>query len=383
MFIITGILGGFAIRRANATTAPTIPTGVTAVPVSQTQIKVSWKASTSAVGLAGYKVYQDGKMVVATNNLNTSFVVNGLLPPTKHTYTVAAYDTAGTTSGISSGAVGTISLMSPYDGAVLTDGPSAFWDMAAGTETEVDLTGDGNTGDYMNGMPNAATLPNGDPAADLNGTNQYLSVPSNKSFSISTTGNLTWEAWVRADTSQFQYASSDGYVDLMGKCAAYSPTCEWEARTYGSTASRSNRFSAYVFNPSAGLGSAADWQPASGAVSTGQWVYVVGEYTTKGQPSNCSNSGSYPGSINIWVNGVPWSQASHSPTGCMSQYGVKPQTNSSPLNIGTMALDYWFKGAIGKVAIYNYLLNQSQIANHYKAMTGNTPAGTCGQTCSL
>ena len=32
----------------------------------------------------------------------------------------------------------------------------------------------------------------------------------------------------------------------------------------------------------------------------------------------------------------------------MSQYDVVPAANGSPLNIGTMALDSWFKGAIGK-----------------------------------
>ena len=42
----------------------------------------------------------------------------------------------------------------------------------------------------------------------------------------------------------------------------------------------------------------------------------------------------------------------HFDTGCMSQYMVVPQANSSPLNIATMATDGWFPGAIGKVAIY-------------------------------
>ena len=40
----------------------------------------------------------------------------------------------------------------------------------------------------------------------------------------------------------------------------------------------------------------------------------------------------------------------------MSQYNVVPAANGSPLNIGTMAMDAWFPGAIGKVAIYDKLL---------------------------
>jgi hypothetical protein len=64
----------------------------------------------------------------------------------------------------------------------------------------------------------------------------------------------------------------------------------------------------------------------------------------------------------------------------MSQFSVTPVANNSPLNIGTMATDTWFEGAIAKVAIYNYLLTQTQINNHYQTMTGQAPTGNCNQT---
>jgi len=270
-----------------------------------------------------------------------------------------------------------------YDNAVLADSPVAFWGMRNTSGTEPDLTGNGNTGTYLGGTPPTVAMPNGDLAADFNGSSEYLTVPSKASLSISTTGSLTWEGWVRPDTLQFPNDSGYGYVDWMGKCVDYSPTCEWEARMYSTTnpEGRSNRMSAYAFNPSAGLGSAADWQPISGLIVVGHWYHIVGEYTTLSQPATCSSS--YPGSINIWVNGVLWSQSSHNPTGCMSQYSVRPTANSSPLNIATMAKETWFKGAIGKVAIYNHLLSQAQITNHYQAMTGRSPSGSCGSTCTL
>jgi hypothetical protein len=91
----------------------------------------------------------------------------------------------------------------------------------------------------------------------------------------------------------------------------------------------------------------------------------------------------FPGSIDIWVNGVKWNQTAHNPTGCMSQFSVTPQANNSPLNIASMTQNTWFQGAIGKVAIYNYQLSQSQIASHYQAMTGRTPAGSCSDTCTF
>jgi hypothetical protein len=280
----------------------------------------------------------------------------------------------------------TSSSSSAYNQTVLSDHPVAFWNVNPTGSTEADLTGNGNTGTYIGGSPTTGTMPNGDHAAVFNGSSEYLTVPSNSSFSFSipTTGNLTWEIWIQPTVLQFPHSDSTGsYVDVMGKCANYSPTCEWESRMYNAsnTQGRCSRLSAYVFNPSAGLGSGADWQqiPACNVIQAGQWLHIVGEYTTLSQPADCPAS-SFPGSINIWVNGVLWNQAAHNTTGCMSQFSVAPKANNSPLNIGTMATDTWFEGAIGKVAIYNYLLNQTQITNHYQTMTGQAPTGNCNQT---
>lgn len=273
-----------------------------------------------------------------------------------------------------------------YNQTILADHPVAFWNVDPKNNNEIDISGNGNTGTYEDGLPATTTMPNGDIAADFDGISQYLTVSSSPSFSIPTTGNLTWEAWIRPDTLAFPNTSNDGYVDFLGKCAVYNPSCEWEGRMYDETpeqVGRSNRISAYVFNPTAELGSAADWQPTAGLIKAGQWIYVVGEYTTQTQPSDCANAQAYPGSINIWVNGVEWNQSHHNPTGCMSQYKIIPQDGDSPLNIGTMALDTWFKGAIGKVAIYDYLLSQNQIDNHYQSMTNvPPPMGLCGPTCT-
>ncbi|HMF41837.1 MAG TPA: LamG-like jellyroll fold domain-containing protein, partial [Polyangia bacterium] len=271
-----------------------------------------------------------------------------------------------------------------YDQTILADGPVAYWAMNKFSGSEPDLTGNNHTGTYHAGPTTAAALPNADTAADFNGSSQYLSVPSAAVFSIPTAHSLTWEAWIRPDVLEFPN-NSGGYVDWMGKCQDYSPTCEWEARMYTTTnsESRPNRMSAYIFNPTAGLGSAADWQPANGLIKAGSWYHIVGEYTTTTQPSDCQNASMYPGMIDIWVNGVKWDHSSHGQTGCMSQYSVVPAANSSPLNIGTMAMDAWFAGAIGKVAIYDKLLTAAQVTAHYRAMTGASPTGTCGNTCSF
>jgi hypothetical protein len=278
----------------------------------------------------------------------------------------------------------TVPPATSYDATVLADNPAMYLTMSSSSSgLENDKTGNGNSGVYRGSAPLLAALPNGDKAADFNGTNQYLTVPPAASLSIATTHQLTWEAWIRPDTLQFANTSSDGYVDWMGKCDQYSPTCEWEARMYSSITSegRANRLSAYVFNPSAGLGSAADWQPAAGLFQSGKWLHVVAEYQTLTTPPDCSSAN--PGSINIWVNGVEQNFFDHAPTGCMSQYNITPKASNSAVNIGTMAFDTWFKGAVGKVAIYDHLLTQSQISAHFQAMTGTAPSGSCGITCTV
>ncbi len=124
---------------------------------------------------------------------------------------------------------GSCNITGIYNQTILADHPVAFWDVNPRTGTEPDLSGNGNTATYQGGSPTVSTMPDGEPVAVFDGSSQYLSVPSNASLSIPTTGNLTWELWLKPTILQFPN-SSGGYVDVMGKCADYSPTCEWEAR---------------------------------------------------------------------------------------------------------------------------------------------------------
>lgn len=293
---------------------------------------------------------------------------------------------ASSGAGGSAGSAGSTdcSAAENYDALVLCDHPVGYWALSEHSGSEPDLSGKGHAGVYQGGAARAAELPNRDAATAFNGSNQYLTIPSHPSFSIPTTGNLTWEAWIRPDVLQFPH-DSGGYVDWMGKCHEYSPSCEWEARLYNSEndQDRCNRFSAYVFNPKAGLGSGADFQPTCGLIRAGAWYHVVGEYTLESQPADCKDTAQYPGSIDIWVNGVKWNHSRHGQTGCFSQYQVIPMANDSPVNVGTMAEDAWFQGAIGKLAIYDYLLTQAEITSRYRAMTGQEPSGSCADSCTL
>lgn len=91
---------------ASATTpappAPSAPTGLAATAVADTQMNLSWSAASDAggPGLAGYKVYRNGTQIGTTSG--TSYSDTGVTAFNTYTYTVAAYDTVGTTSAQSS-----------------------------------------------------------------------------------------------------------------------------------------------------------------------------------------------------------------------------------------------------------------------------------------
>ncbi|GIO15137.1 hypothetical protein J19TS2_46920 [Cohnella xylanilytica] len=82
------------------TTAPSVPTNVSATVQSASSIKVTWSASSDNVAVAGYEVYRDGALVGTT--AGTSYTDSGLTAGTTYSYTVKAYDAAGNKSAASS-----------------------------------------------------------------------------------------------------------------------------------------------------------------------------------------------------------------------------------------------------------------------------------------
>jgi chitodextrinase len=114
--------------------APTVPTNLTGQVVSQTQINLSWSASTDPVvsgqitsGLAGYKIYRNGSQIATSTT--ASYSNTGLSAATTYVYTIAAYDNAGNTSAQTSAislttqsspdtTAPTVSITSPSSGSV-------------------------------------------------------------------------------------------------------------------------------------------------------------------------------------------------------------------------------------------------------------------------
>jgi hypothetical protein len=81
------------------TTAPTIPTNITASNITDTSMDVAWTASTDAVGVQRYSVKANGT-TVATPTAN-SVALTSLAPSTAYAIRVQARDAAGNYSNLS------------------------------------------------------------------------------------------------------------------------------------------------------------------------------------------------------------------------------------------------------------------------------------------
>lgn len=109
-------------------TAPTVPTGVTASANSSTSATVAWTASTDNVAVTSYRLRRGGvDLTGATAVTGTSYTDNTLSPLTGYSYTVSAVDAAGNRSAESSAATvttpGTIgSLVHSWVGAPTSSG---------------------------------------------------------------------------------------------------------------------------------------------------------------------------------------------------------------------------------------------------------------------
>lgn len=251
---------------------------------------------------------------------------------------------------------------SHYDQTVLGDRPVMFLRMdTPGAGTQADISGGGNSGSYRGGTPGLAVLPNGERAASFNGRTQYLTVPHARELSVPTSGVVTIESWIKPAVLNFPDTENEGFVYWLGK-GDPSNGYEYANRMYSKNTGRPNRISVYSWNPDGGLGSGAYFQDT---VSTSQWIHVVDVINMR------DRSSSFPtGYVSIYKNGVRRGKVR------LDQYDVIPRSTPAPFNVGTRNFNSYFQGAVGKVAVYDYELTQTQIARHYSAMTSGPVAGT-------
>ncbi|MEV1003862.1 FG-GAP-like repeat-containing protein [Nonomuraea sp. NPDC050202] len=254
--------------------------------------------------------------------------------------------------------------MSAYDELVLSHRPVAYWRLShpsAGTET--DRTGHGHKGTFR-GVTSTIRLPNLDGTSVFNGSSGYFEIPTAKPFHISTTGAFTVEAWIRPHTLQFPDEEQTGYVYFMGKGtkSGSGGDREWAGRMYSkeNDENRPNRISGYAWNLDGGLGAGAYFQQP---VKVNEWIHYAVTFDTA--------EGSY-GKVRIYRNGVlaGTDHLAYRP-GTADEVIIKPKPGPAPVRVGTRDGKSFFKGAIGKFAIYNRELSGAELRSHYAAMTGS------------
>jgi chitodextrinase len=120
--------------------APSIPANVGGAPASDTQITVTWKASTDNVGVTGYSVYRDGVLVGSVTT--TFFTDTGLTPGIAYTYTVAATDHAGNTTVPSDPSLPIVTPATDFPPTVAITAPSSGASISGAVTVGADASDD-------------------------------------------------------------------------------------------------------------------------------------------------------------------------------------------------------------------------------------------------
>lgn len=242
-----------------------------------------------------------------------------------------------------------------YDDAVLDDTPVAYWPMSGASDgAEDDLVG-GLEGEYESD-PKITSMPNGDAATAFNGVDQFFEVPDSARLSPSSSGVMTIEAWMRPDTLQFDSTEGGDYVHWLGKGEVGAH--EFAARMYNrdNDVDRPNRISGYVFNEEGGLGAGSAFEDD---LRPGEWLHFAFVVNFE------ASTDEYPdGYTKIYRDGELRS------VNDISIHGEEIQVvrTEAPFRVGTRDGGSFFEGAIGKVAIYGYEVNQEDLCGHVAAM---------------
>jgi hypothetical protein len=178
-------------------------------------------------------------------------------------------------------------------------------------------------------------------------------------FSIATSGKgLTVEVWMRPDNLEFEgehAGSADDYIYWLGK--GEKRRFEWGFRFYSRSSHRSNRISAYVWNPDGKLGAGAYTEER---LTAGAWIYLAATFDDPGQPK---------AQVRLYTDGLA-SPHNKSPGALYSSYHLSPVHGSAPLRLGTRDLRSFLSGGLDEVAIYPRVLKPEEILRHWKAALG-------------
>lgn len=251
---------------------------------------------------------------------------------------------------------------SKYHQRVLAKHPVAYWRLGERKgPTALDATKNGHDGTF-HGTPTyretGAIQHDPDTAIKLDGLSSYVEAPDSRDFSQPASGRgLTVEAWIRPDTLVFKGETDDPHIHWLGKGEA--GRHEWGFRFYSKESSkRSNRISAYIWNPDGHLGAGAYFQDT---LTAGQWIHVVATYDPGDKTSPTAG-------VSIYKNGVlRGGPSTHQPGALYRAYDIMPVHGSAPLRLGTRDLKSFLIGALDEIAIYPRVLTADEILDNYKS----------------
>jgi fibronectin type 3 domain-containing protein len=107
----------FTTQTLPDTTAPNTPTGLSAIPTSETEIQLSWNVASdpssvgqNVSGISHYRIFRGGALIATTSS--TAYLDVNLSAGTQYTYQIEARDNAGNTSSKSSSVSATTPILS-------------------------------------------------------------------------------------------------------------------------------------------------------------------------------------------------------------------------------------------------------------------------------
>ncbi len=254
---------------------------------------------------------------------------------------------------------------SAYEKAVLAKNPVAYWRLGEAKGPVVkDRTKKAHHG-AVHGTPTfqvpGAIKGDANTALKLDGKGAYIEIPAHKDFSQPTSGKgLSVEVWMRPDLLEFDGETTDPYIFWLGK--GEPKQHEWALRFYSNKSKeRSNRISAYIFNPDGGLGAGAYFQDK---LTVGAWMHIVACF----DPGDASTPGA---GVHIYKDGVR--RLGPPSAGVLynnPQWQIKPVSGTAPLRLGTRNSKHFLAGAIDEVAIYPRVLTAKEVSGNYNLGKG-------------
>jgi hypothetical protein len=314
------------------TVAPSIPSSVSAIAASSSQINISWVASTDNVGLQGYKVYRSGAQI--GNAATTSYSDSTVSPSTGYTYTVAAYDAAGNTSAQSISVSATTQAGPPPQTS-----PIGWWKFDEGTGTVAsDSSGSGNIGTLLRPTWTTGVLSN---ALNFNATDNHVRVGGTNLANVNT---FTYTAWI--------YPRSTGKGGY-GVIAAKGGTGVGNKRFLTNNSCPGTSTLELTVERASGSASAC---AVAGSLALNTWQFVAATYTGANGPR-------------IYKNGLEVGYAARTVGS-----GAEISDGGTNLQIGSWynTSTGQFDGMIDDVRVYNRVLSQPEIQALY-AQVGAIP----------